>query len=94
MHDDWLTLLDARVPRYTSYPTAPHFHRARALGLEVEEVAERDHQHRVLEAAAVDARIGGGRGVGHDENDVAVAQDGARPAGRTGRPSPARPPRP
>jgi oxygen-independent coproporphyrinogen-3 oxidase len=26
MHDDWLTLLDARVPRYTSYPTAPHFH--------------------------------------------------------------------
>ena len=26
MYDDWLTLLDARVPRYTSYPTAPHFH--------------------------------------------------------------------
>jgi len=26
MHDDWLTVLDARVPRYTSYPTAPHFH--------------------------------------------------------------------
>ena len=26
MHDDWLILLDARVPRYTSYPTAPHFH--------------------------------------------------------------------
>ena len=26
MDHSWLTLLDARVPRYTSYPTAPHFH--------------------------------------------------------------------
>ena len=26
MDQSWLTLLDARVPRYTSYPTAPHFH--------------------------------------------------------------------
>ena len=24
--DSWLSQLDARVPRYTSYPTAPHFH--------------------------------------------------------------------
>ena len=26
MKTSWLTHLDARVPRYTSYPTAPHFH--------------------------------------------------------------------
>ncbi|WP_368744680.1 oxygen-independent coproporphyrinogen III oxidase [Desertibaculum subflavum] len=26
MRPDWLPLLDARIPRYTSYPTAPHFH--------------------------------------------------------------------
>ena len=26
MRKDWLNHLDARVPRYTSYPTAPHFH--------------------------------------------------------------------
>lgn len=26
MRSDWLPLLDARIPRYTSYPTAPHFH--------------------------------------------------------------------
>lgn len=26
MDQSWLNLLDARVPRYTSYPTAPHFH--------------------------------------------------------------------
>ena len=25
-NDKWLAQLDARVPRYTSYPTAPHFH--------------------------------------------------------------------
>ncbi len=25
--DTWLSQLDARVPRYTSYPTAPHFHK-------------------------------------------------------------------
>ncbi|NBU14097.1 MAG: oxygen-independent coproporphyrinogen III oxidase [Alphaproteobacteria bacterium] len=25
--DSWLSHLDARVPRYTSYPTAPHFHK-------------------------------------------------------------------
>ncbi len=26
MRSSWLAQLDARVPRYTSYPTAPHFH--------------------------------------------------------------------
>ena len=26
MKQSWLSHLDARVPRYTSYPTAPHFH--------------------------------------------------------------------
>lgn len=26
MRQSWLNHLDARVPRYTSYPTAPHFH--------------------------------------------------------------------
>ncbi len=26
MRSSWLLQLDARVPRYTSYPTAPHFH--------------------------------------------------------------------
>lgn len=26
MRHSWLSHLDARVPRYTSYPTAPHFH--------------------------------------------------------------------
>ncbi len=26
MKNSWLAHLDARVPRYTSYPTAPHFH--------------------------------------------------------------------
>lgn len=26
MKQSWLRYLDARVPRYTSYPTAPHFH--------------------------------------------------------------------
>ena len=27
LNDKWLAQLDARVPRYTSYPTAPHFHK-------------------------------------------------------------------